>query len=266
MADTDDVLIGRAGAVLTLTLNRPERLNAFAGTMHVRLLAGLASAAADPGVRAVLLTGAGRGFCAGQDLGDVAEGQDLGETLEQRFNPLIRAIRALPKPVVCAVQGVAAGAGANLALACDIVLAGQSARFIQAFVKIGLLPDAGGTWFLPRLAGDARARGMAMLGEPVAAAQAEAWGLIWRCVPDEALTPEAAGVAERLAALPTQAMRLMKQALAGAGQRTLDEQLDLERDLQREAGFTPDFAEGVRAFTEKRPPVFTGQAAAGPLA
>ena len=252
------VLIESDGAVLKLTLNRPDRLNAFAGTMHEHLLHALARAATDPAIRAVLLTGAGRGFCAGQDLADIGPEPDLGATLERSFNPLVRAIRRLPKPIVCAVHGVAAGAGANIALACDIVIAAQSARFLQAFVRIGLLPDAGGTWLLPRLAGDARARGMAMLGEPLGAVQAEAWGLIWRTASDDELLPEATKVAHQLAALPTQAIRLMKQALAASPQNSLDQQLDLERDLQRQAGQTPDFNEGVAAFLEKRQPRFTG--------
>ena len=256
----DSLLCAQDGGVLMLTLNRPERLNTLTGLLHAALMQALTAAATDPAVRAVLLNGAGRGFCAGQDLAEVVPGQDLGETLERRFNPLIRAIRGLPKPVVCAVQGVAAGAGANLALACDLVVAGAGARFLQSFVRIGLLPDAGGTWFLPRLAGETRARGMAMLGEPVTAAQAEAWGLIWRMVPDEALATEAGQLAQQLAGLPTQAMRLIKQAFAASGGNTLDQQLDLERDLQREAGGTPDFTEGVRAFLEKRPARFTGAA------
>jgi 2-(1,2-epoxy-1,2-dihydrophenyl)acetyl-CoA isomerase len=254
----DTVLATNEDGVCVITLNRPDKLNALAGGMAHGLRDALDVAGDDPSIRAVLLAGSGRGFCAGQDLADVAPGQDLGDTLEDRFNPIIRAIRALPKPVVCAVQGVAAGAGANLAFACDIVLAAQSARFIQAFVKIGLIPDAGGTWLLPHLAGDARARGMAMLGAPVSAAQAEAWGLIWRCVPDDALAPEALATARQLAGLPTQAIALMKRAFASAATQTLDRQLDTERDLQREAGFTPDFQEGVRAFIEKRPPAFTG--------
>ena len=257
----DDVLIERDGAVLRLVLNRPARLNAVTASMGAALLAGLHAAGHDDTVRAVLLTGAGRSFCAGQDLAEVTPGQDLGETLQRVFNPAVRAIRGMPKPVVCAVQGVAAGAGANLALACDVVLAGQSARFLQAFVHIGLLPDAGGTWVLPRLVGDARARGMAMLGDPVPAPQAEAWGLIWRTVPDDMLADEAAQTASRLAALPTQAMRLMKQAFTLAAHQTLDQHLDTERDLQREAGNTPDFREGVQAFLDKRPPAFTGRPA-----
>ena len=254
----DSIISERDGAVLRLTLNRPDRLNSFNAPMQATLMAALATAASDPEIRAVLLTGAGKGFCAGQDLNDISPGQDLGATLETRFNPLIRAIRALPKPVVCAVHGVAAGAGANLALACDIVVAAQSARFMQAFIRIGLIPDAGGTWLLPRLVGDARARAMAMLGEPVPAPQAEAWGLIWRAIPDADLPAESARLATQLAALPTQAMRLIKQAFAASGQNTLDQQLDAERDLQREAGHSPDFAEGVAAFLEKRPPSFTG--------
>ena len=254
----DTILAARDGAVLHLTLNRPDRLNAFAGDMAADFVSHLGIAAHDPEIRAVLVTGAGRSFCAGQDLADVVPGQDLGVTLETRFNPIIRAIRALPKPVVCGVHGNAAGAGASLALACDIVLAGQTARFLQAFIRIGLIPDAGGTWLLPRLVGDARARGMAMLGEPVGAPQAEAWGLIWRVTADGDLMAEAMKTAQVLAALPTQAIRLMKQAFAA--DNTLDQQLDLERDLQREAGHTRDFQEGVRAFIEKRPAAFTGQA------
>lgn len=260
MAVDDSVLTKQAAGVLRVTLNRPDRLNSLNIPMHEALMRALEEANG-PAIRAVLLMGAGRGFCAGQDLTEVAPGRDLGETLERRFNPLIRAVRALPKPVVCAVQGVAAGAGANLALACDIVLAGASARFIQAFVKIGLVPDAGGTWVLPRLVGDARARGMAMLGEPVSAAQAEAWGLVWRVVADETLADEAGRVVAQLAALPTQAMASMKRAFLASGQNTLDAQLDLERDLQAAAGRTPDFREGVQAFLEKRAPSFTGKPA-----
>lgn len=252
----DSLLIERRGGVMVLTLNRPDRLNAFTASMAIALNEAFAAAEADAAVRAVLLHGAGRGFCAGQDLGEVTPGQDLGDTLERRFNPLIRAIRASPLPVVCAVHGVAAGAGANLALACDIVLAAQSARFIQSFIRIGLVPDAGGTHLLPRLAGDARAHGMALLGEPVSAAQAEAWGLIWRCVADDELLPEAERIAAYLATQPAQAIALIKRALGAAGGNTLDQQLDLERDLQRTCGASADFREGTQAFLEKRPAQF----------
>ena len=255
----DDLLVERRGGVHVLTLNRPDRLNALTVGLHAALMAALDAADADPECRAVLLLGAGRGFCAGQDLTATGPDADLGDALELRFNPLVRRLRALPVPVVCAVQGVAAGAGANLALACDIVLAGQSARFLQAFVRIGLIPDAGGTWTLPRLVGDARARGMAMLGEPVSGADAAAWGLVWRAVPDDELLPEAERLAAHLATQPTQALALMKQALNASAGHTLDQQLDLERDLQRRAGSTPDFHEGVRAFLDKRPAVFTGR-------
>jgi len=252
----DSLLVERRRGVVVLTLNRPERLNAFTAPLTIALHAALAEAEADPEARAVLLHGAGRGFCAGQDLGEVTPGQDLGDTLELRFNPLIRSIRASSLPVVCAVHGVAAGAGANLAFACDIVLAAQSARFIQSFVRIGLIPDAGGTYALPRLAGDARARGMALLGEPVSAAQAEAWGLIWRAVPDDDLLPEADRIASHLAMQPAQAIALAKQALNAAGGNTLDQQLDLERDLQRTCGASADFREGTQAFLQKRPASF----------
>lgn len=255
----EPLLVESRGAVRVLTLNRPDRLNALNDAMFAALHDALATAEADPACRAVLLTGAGRAFCAGADLAATGMGRDLGEALERNYNPLVRQIRALGKPVMCVVQGVAAGAGANIALACDVVLAGHGARFLQAFVRIGLVPDAGGTWLLPRLAGDARARGMAMLGEPVTGEQAAAWGLVWRAVPDDALAAEAEATAERLAAAPTEAIRLMKRAFAASPGHTLDQQLDLERDLQREAGRTPDYAEGVRAFLDKRPAVFTGR-------
>lgn len=248
----------------TLTLNRPDKLNSFNEAMHRALMAALEAAAADPDCRALVLTGAGRGFCAGQDLGDrmQAEGgeaPDLGATIEASYNPLIRTLRSLPFPTVCAVNGVAAGAGANVALACDIVLAARSARFIQAFAKIGLIPDSGGTWMLPRLVGHARAMALAMLAEPVPAEQAEAWGMIWKAVDDEKLMEEAGRLAAHLATQPTVGLALIRRALDASGTNTLDQQLDLERDLQREAGRTPDYAEGVRAFMEKRPPRFVGR-------
>jgi len=212
----------------------------------------------------VLLTGAGRGFCAGQDLGDRVLGEgdtppDLGATLERWYNPLVRRIRRLDRPVVCAVNGVAAGAGANIALACDIVLAARSASFIQAFARIGLVPDSGGTWLLPRLVGEARARALALLGEKVDAETAAAWGMIWRVVDDERLLEEARALADRLAAGPTRGFALIKRALLESWTNDLDAQLDLERDLQREAGRTEDYREGVRAFVEKRPPRFRGR-------
>ena len=257
----DELLVVRRGGVQVLTLNRPDRLNAFTKPLLSVLMAALGDAEADQDCRAVLLHGAGRAFCAGQDLTMVEPGADLGDSLDRSFNPLIRRLRAMRLPVVCAVHGVAAGAGANLALACDIVLAGASARFIQSFIRIGLIPDAGGTWTLPRLAGDARARGMAMLGEPVSAAQAEAWGLIWRALPDDDLLPEAERLAAHLATQPTAALALVKQALNASASHSLDQQLDLERDLQRQAGHTPDFQEGVAAFLEKRLAAFTGRPA-----
>jgi 2-(1,2-epoxy-1,2-dihydrophenyl)acetyl-CoA isomerase len=243
-------------------LNRPERLNAMNAPMHAALLAALDAAAADASCRAVLLTGAGRGFCAGQELGpEVTPGPagapDLGPAVD-RFADIVRRIRALPVPVVAAVNGVAAGAGANVALACDLVLAARSARFIQAFIKIGLIPDAGGTWFLPRLIGEARARALAMTGAAIDAEQAAGWGMIWQAVADEELMAKAEALTAELARQPTGALGLMKRAFeAGAG-NTLEAQLDLERDLQRAAGRSADYAEGVAAFLEKRPPRFSG--------
>jgi 2-(1,2-epoxy-1,2-dihydrophenyl)acetyl-CoA isomerase len=252
--------------VLTVTLNRPERLNAFNVALHEALFAAIERAAVDDGCRAVLLTGAGKGFCAGQDLTDrvaAPDGSrpDLGEAIEKRYNPLIRALRRLPKPIVCAVNGAAAGAGANVALACDIVLAARSAKFLQAFARIGLVPDSGGSWILPRLVGDARARALIMLAEPIGAEEAEAWGMIYRAVDDHDLMGEAQTLAERLAAGPTHALGLIKRALLASPANSLDAQLDLERDLQREAGAADEYREGVRAFLEKRPADFMGKQA-----
>jgi 2-(1,2-epoxy-1,2-dihydrophenyl)acetyl-CoA isomerase len=259
----DPVLIDDRGAWRVITLNRPERLNAFNEAMHQAMACAL-DGAADPACRAVLLTGAGRGFCAGQDLADVAvidgKAPDLGATIDNFYNPLVRKLRALDKPVVCAVNGIAAGAGANIALCCDIVLAARSAKFIQSFAKIGLVPDSGGTYFLPRLIGDARARAVSLLAEPISADKAEQWGLIWRAVDDDQLIKEAEALTARLAEQPTQGLALIKQALAQSATNTLDAQLDLERDLQRQAGRTPDYAEGVAAFIAKRAPIFAGRA------
>jgi 2-(1,2-epoxy-1,2-dihydrophenyl)acetyl-CoA isomerase len=234
----------------------------FDDALHAALRTAIDEVDADPACRALLLTGAGRGFCAGADLAATvgpAFEVDLGAVLEATFNPLIRRIRGLRMPVVCAVNGVAAGAGANLAYACDIVLAARSARFIQAFIKIGLVPDAGGTWLLPRLAGSARARGMAMLGEPVGAEQAEQWGLIWRALDDDALMGEAHRLAAHLAQQPTAALAMVKRVLDDSASLSLDQALDAERDAQRVAGHGADFAEGVRAFLEKRAAVFSGR-------
>ena len=260
----DPVLVERSAGHVVVTLNRPDKLNAFNTAMHAALRAALEEAATDEGCRAVLLTGAGRAFCAGQDLGDrdpsASDGPtDLGDTLERLYNPLIGLIRGMEKPLVCAVNGVAAGAGANIALACDIVLAGRSARFIQAFCKIGLVPDSGGTWTLTRHLGEARAKGLALTGRPLSGEEAAEWGLIWQVVDDDALMTEARSLVEGLAAGPTIGLALTKKAIQAAGTNSLEAQLDLERDCQREAGRTPDFAEGVTAFLEKRSPNFTGR-------
>ena len=240
-----------------ITLNRPERLNALNVEMAAALDAAFDEAAADKTCRALLLTGAGRGFCAGQDLTEIvgASPADL-ERLLEHYHPLILKIRALPIPVVCAVNGVAAGAGANLALACDIVLVARSATFVQAFTRIGLVPDCGGTWFLPRLVGTARARALAFLAEPLPAETAAEWGLVWRMTEDERLLPEAEALAARLASQASNALALTKRALDATGENTLAQQLDLEGELQRQAGAHPDHAEGVRAFLEKRPAAF----------
>jgi 2-(1,2-epoxy-1,2-dihydrophenyl)acetyl-CoA isomerase len=259
----DPILTELLEGVLSITLNRPERLNAFTEPMHLALRAAIQRAHDDPDVRAVVLTGAGRAFCAGQDLGDrdprKMEGPpDLGHTLDTFYNPTLRLIRSLEKPVIAAVNGVAAGAGANVALTCDIVLAARSARFIQAFSKIGLTPDAGGSWSLSRLLGEARAKGLALTAEPLSAERAEAWGLIWRAVDDDQLIPEAQALALRLAAGPTRGLGLTKMSIQSAATRSFDEQLDVERNLQRIAGRTADYAEGVTAFLDKRTPRFTG--------
>ena len=256
------VLVSTADGVMTVTLNRPDKLNAFVGAMHGLLREVMTQAEGDDAVRALLLTGAGRGFCAGQDLAerDMDDPNlDLGGGLEANYNPFIRRLRALPKPVVCAVNGVAAGAGANIALAGDLVLAARSASFIQAFSKIALVPDCGGTWWLPRLIGLQRAMGMALLAERVSAEDAERWGLVWKCVDDAKLMDEASALARSLAAGPTHTYGMIKKALYASSGNTLDEQLDLERDFQREVGRYGDYREGVAAFLEKRKPAFTGR-------
>ena len=258
------ILVSLQGGILGITLNRPDKLNAFNPEMHQRLKAALERARDEPEVRVVLLTGAGRAFCAGQDLAerDVSAGAapiDLSVTIGSYYNPLVRRMRELPKPIVCAVNGIAAGAGANIALACDLVLAARSASFLQSFSRIGLLPDSGGTWFLPRLAGSARAMGLALLADKLPAEDAEHWGLIWKAVDDARLMDEAQAIARILADGPTKAYGLIKKALHASAGNSLDAQLDLERDLQREAGLSEDYREGVAAFMQKRKPVFKGK-------
>jgi 2-(1,2-epoxy-1,2-dihydrophenyl)acetyl-CoA isomerase len=254
----ETVLHDRRDGYHVLTLNRPDRLNAFNEAQHLALRAALEECASEKDCRAIILTGAGRGFCAGQDLGDrdpsSGETPDLGATLEAFYNPLVRQLRALEKPVVCAVNGVAAGAGANIALSCDIVIAAKSAKFIQAFSKIGLVPDSGGTWWLTRHLGEARAKALALTAHPLPADQAAEWGLIWKAVDDDTLMGEAEALAKSFAEGPTRAYALTKQAIHAASTNSLDQQLDLERTLQREAGASDEYKEGVAAFLEKRPP------------
>ena len=257
------VLVERRAGYRVITLNRPKQLNAFNEAMHQALKRALAEAEDDADCRALLVTGAGRAFCAGQDLRErmSADGKTtvLGSALDTYYNPLVRKLRALPFPVVAAVNGVAAGAGANVALACDIVLAARSATFVQAFAKIGLVPDSGGTWFLPRLIGPARARGLALTAEPLAAEKAEAWGLIWKVLDDLELMGAAHALCVHFSEAPTVALALIKRVLDESWSNDLDAQLDLERETQREASLTPDYAEGVRAFLQKRAPAFSGR-------
>lgn len=259
----ETILFSIDQGVALLSLNRPEQLNSFNAQMHGEVREALKQVRQHSDVRVLLLTGEGRGFCAGQDLADrnVAPGAqmpDLGASIEKFYNPLVRALRELPMPVICAVNGVAAGAGANIPLACDLVLAARSAKFIQAFCKLGLVPDSGGTWALPRLVGMARAKALALLGERLTAEQAEQWGLIYQCVDDEALRETALQLARQLATQPTTGLALIKRALNASFDNSFDQQLDLERDLQRLAGRSADYREGVAAFMAKRTPVFKG--------
>jgi len=258
-----NILFDLADGIARITLNRPDKLNSFNNAMHVELREAL-TRTREAGARVLLITGAGRGFCSGQDLADrvVADGApppDLGLSIETNYKPLALTLRSLPMPVICAVNGVAAGAGANLALACDIVLAARSASFIQAFCKIGLMPDCGGSYTLPRLVGSARALGLTLLGDKLPAEQAAEWGMIWKCVDDEQLMPEAEAMARHFASAPTKGLAAIKRALNASADNTLEAQLNVERDTQRELGHSDDYREGVRAFMEKRKPEFKGK-------
>ncbi|TWI66260.1 2-(1,2-epoxy-1,2-dihydrophenyl)acetyl-CoA isomerase [Pseudoduganella lurida] len=259
----ENIEFGIHAGIAKLTLNRPDKLNSFTQAMHLEVRAAFDQIRADGTVRVLLITGAGRGFCAGQDLSDraVAPGSapvDLGDSVERFYAPLVLAIRTLPMPVICAVNGVAAGAGASIALACDIVLAAQSASFVQAFCRLGLVPDTGGTWHLPRLIGHARATGLAMLGEKLTADRAEEWGLIWKALPDDALQAEALAMAQHFAGAPTLGLAYTKRALQQSWSNTLPEQLALEGQMMRELGSSHDYREGVDAFVNKRTPHFRG--------
>ncbi|MDX1737453.1 MAG: 2-(1,2-epoxy-1,2-dihydrophenyl)acetyl-CoA isomerase PaaG [Alphaproteobacteria bacterium] len=264
MSDMPSILSEKQGNLYILTLNRPDKLNSFNAEMHQSLHKALDDAVSDKDCRALVLTGAGRAFCAGQDLSERDPDNqdkelDLGATLDKYYNPFIRRLRDLEMPVICAVNGVAAGAGANIALACDVVFAAKSAKFIQAFCKIGLVPDCGGTWTLTHLLGEARAKMLMLTGMPLSAEKAEDWGLIWQAVDDEKLMEVAIELAKNLSEGPTFGLGQTKQLIQRAWELDLSTQLDLERDTQRRAGKSDDYAEGVRAFLEKRPAKFSGK-------
>ncbi len=259
----ETILFSIEGGAARLTLNRPDRLNSFTVKMHEEIAEALSQIEADATVRTLIITGAGRGFCAGQDLSDRAvspgaDAPDLGESVERRYNPLIRRLTSLPMPVVASVNGVAAGAGASLAFASDIVVAAKSAKFIMSFANIGLVPDSGSSWALPRLAGQARALGLALTGDPLPAETAADWGVIWKCVDDDKLGAETDVLAAKFAGAPTRGLAETKKLIRGAFARTLSDQLDLERDRMRDLGRSEDYREGVDAFLTKRKPSFKG--------
>ena len=255
----EPVLFELVDGVAKIVLNRPAKLNSLTERMFELLMSHLDSCKEDGSVRSVILTGSGRGFCAGQDLGEREGGEiDLSGSLDKKYNPVVRRIISLPKPVVCGLNGVAAGAGCSFALACDIIIAAKSAKLIQAFAGIGLVPDSGATWALPRMVGLPRAKAMSMLATPIEAETAHRWGMVWDCCEDDELAEKSFALAKKLATGPTAAYGLMKKAFLAQANSTLDEQLDYERDLQGEAGNTDDYKEGIEAFLEKRPPKFKG--------